>query len=291
MCDDTAAAAKGIRLLPTLDRGVGPVSGDPNRLQQVIWNLLSNAIKFTPRGGRVEVKLGRDASQVRIVVIDSGKGIAPSFLPYVFDRFRQADPTTTRQDGGLGLGLAIVKHLAELHGGTVMAQSSGAGKGAAFTVVLPISAPTTEELTQLPASPPDALRFDATCERDRLKGIHVLVVEDDADSRTLLAHVMRGCGATVSTAGSVSEALAMFDQGAFTILISDIGMPERDGYDLIRTLRAHPRGLHIPAIALTAFAREEDRANALQAGFQAHVTKPADPAKLVSQVAELCGRK
>jgi len=267
------------------------VNGDPGRLQQVLWNLLTNAIKFTPPDGLVtvfarEIERG-GARQVEISVTDSGQGIDPKFLPHVFDRFRQADASTTRRHGGLGLGLSIVKSLVEMHQGTVDAHSPGEGQGATFIVCLPLahshphpeapSGPKTPEQTQDPSS---------------LTGLRVLVVDDEPDARTLARRVLEERGAEVVTVGSAAEALEAVDGGsAVNVVVSDIGMPERDGYDFIRQMRAMPGSAgRVPAIALTALARDEDRKRTLQAGYQMHISKPVDPAELVTVIATLAGR-
>ncbi|HEX8162400.1 MAG TPA: PAS domain S-box protein [Pyrinomonadaceae bacterium] len=292
-----AAEAKGIRLQVILDRQSGPISGDPDRLQQVVWNLLSNAIKFTPKEGRVQVVLARVNSHLEVTVSDTGQGIPEEFLPYVFDRFRQADPTTTRTHGGLGLGLAIVRHLVELHGGSVKAESAGAGQGATFRVSLPLLAARRAE-----AAPPGESGEEARARVStyfagldcppELDGVRVLLVEDDADSRELLIMVLEHCRAeVVATAGS-QEAMSALEGWRPDVIISDIEMPGEDGYTFIRRLRALPaeRGGDTPAAALTAYARAEDRMRALVAGFQLHVPKPVEPAELVTVVASLAGR-
>jgi signal transduction histidine kinase/ActR/RegA family two-component response regulator len=277
---EPAASAKGIRVTTALDRHAGPVSGDPARLQQIVWNLLSNAIKFTPRGGHVEVKLSRVASHVEITIEDSGQGIAPEFLPHVFDRFRQADGATTRSHGGLGLGLAIVRHLVEAHGGSIEAASEGKGRGATFTVSLPIAAVRPDSRPSAAVEPG---------EEHRLDGVRVLVVDDEEDARALVAIVVEQRGAEVASAGSAAEALALLETFRPDVLVSDIGMPGRDGYDLIRAVRALPpeRGGRTPAVALTAYARVEDRVRAIRAGYQLHVPKPVEPEELVVVVASL----
>jgi signal transduction histidine kinase/CheY-like chemotaxis protein len=291
------AEAKAIRLQPLLDPQAGPVSGDPDRLQQVVWNLLSNAIKFTPKGGRVQVRLERINSHVEIVVSDSGRGISTEFLPHVFDRFRQADGTSTRKHGGLGLGLSIVRQLVELHGGTVGVESEGEGRGATFIVQLPlmVTSRQPDATGTLPRRHPtaggDDLSFDCP---PSLEGLRVLVVDDEADTRRLLRTVLERCGTEVTTAASAAEALESFLETKPDILISDIGMPEEDGYELIGKLRAAEanRGdnRRTPAIALTAYARVEDRVRALNAGFQVHVPKPIEPVELLAVVASLAGR-
>ena len=287
-----AANAKDVRIQKVTDTGVVSVAGDPARLQQVVWNLLSNAIKFTPKGGRVQVRLERIDSHIEIAVSDTGVGIKPSFLPYVFERFRQADMGTTRQHGGLGLGLAIVRHLVELHGGTVQAESHGEGQGATFVVKLPaVPVYQKNEFAERvhPAARETLTSYDCP---ERLDGLKVLVVDDEADARELLRVVIGQCGAEVRTAGSAQEALEAIENERPDLLISDIGMPGEDGYDLIRRVRAFPaeRGGNVPAIALTAYARTEDRMRALRAGYQMHVPKPVDLAELIIVVASLVRR-
>jgi PAS domain S-box-containing protein len=275
------ADSKGIALVTELDAG-GPVAGDPARLQQVVWNLLSNAVKFTPPGGHVRTILREIETHAVITVTDDGAGIAPEFLPHVFDRFHQADRSTTRRFGGLGLGLAIVKHLVELHGGTVHAASEGRGKGTAFTIAIPstrVAEPSDSPLA--PALPKDAW------EDVSFESIRILIVEDEPDTREFLKRVLEGRGATVVVTGSANEALAIFRRDPPDLLISDIGLPEVDGYDLIRAIRAEPAGAAnaMPAIALTAYARSEDRMRALRAGYQTHIAKPVEPAELLAAIA------
>ncbi|MDQ3255587.1 MAG: ATP-binding protein, partial [Acidobacteriota bacterium] len=286
-----AAEAKSIRLHLLLDPSADMVSGDPDRLQQVVWNLISNAIKFTPKNGRVQVRLERINSHVEVTVSDSGQGIEPEFLPHVFDRFRQADASTTRLHGGLGLGLAIVRQLVELHGGTVIADSKGEGQGATFVFTLPV--------LPMRASTMDAGRVhpqaDAVAGLDcppRIEGLRVLVVDDEPDTRELLRVVLEGCGAHVRTKGSAASALEALKQEAFDVLVSDIGMPGEDGYTFIAKVRAlgKEQGGRIPAAALTAFAREEDRIRSLWAGFQIHLPKPINPDELIAVVANLAER-
>ncbi|HEX4961046.1 MAG TPA: ATP-binding protein [Thermoanaerobaculia bacterium] len=284
-----AAEAKQIRLRRVLDPLAGPVAGDPARLQQVVWNLLSNAVKFTPKNGMVEVRLERVNSHLEIIVADNGPGISPEFLPHVFDRFRQHDASTTRRQGGLGLGLAIVRHLVELHGGTVRAKSPGEGQGSTFVVLLPVS---IAHLT-----PDDGMRVHPQaeiepCQDDEflnLKGIRVLVVDDEPDARETLQQILEHCGAEALTVGSAAEALRALETWRPDVLVSDIGMPGEDGYGLIRRVRALPpeRGGRTPAAALTAFARGEDRRRALHAGFQMHVAKPVEVNELAAVVASL----
>ena len=289
-----SADAKGIRLHAVLDPSAGPVSGDPNRLQQVFWNLLTNAVKFTPRGGRVQVVLERVDSNVEIRVIDTGEGIRPEFLPHVFDRFRQADATTTRRHGGLGLGLSIVKQLVELHGGSVRVKSAGVGRGATFTVALPLTAIHPEPHTDVERDHPRAASATTgpldTCVQ--IRGVKVLVVDDEPDARGLIKRLLEDCDAEVITAGSAAEALELVRAERPDVLASDVGMPGEDGYSLIRRVRAlrPDEGGRTPAIALTAYARAEDRVKAMLAGFQMHLTKPVEPAELVTTVASLIGR-
>jgi PAS domain S-box-containing protein len=284
-----AAEAKEIRLIKVLDPVRTVVSGDPHRLQQVVWNLLNNAIKFTPKGGRVQVVLERINSHVELSVNDNGTGIEASFLPHVFERFRQADASTKRSFGGLGLGLSIVKQLVELHGGTVSAASPGEGQGATFTVRLPVAS-TLEEAVPTPQAAPshgaDGL------EQISLDGVKVLVVDDEPDSRDLVKRILGGCRATVITAGSAAQALQHFHKERPHVIVSDIGMPDQDGYEFMRTVRSLRReeGGQTPAAALTAYARPLDRRQALLAGYQSHVVKPADPAELVTVVASLAGK-
>ncbi|HEX8735004.1 MAG TPA: ATP-binding protein [Pyrinomonadaceae bacterium] len=289
-----AAQAKEIRLQRVLDSGSSMISGDSNRLQQVIWNLLSNAVKFTPKGGRVQIRLERVNSHVEIIVSDTGIGIAPKVLPFIFDRFRQADSATTRQHGGLGLGLAIVRHLVEMHGGSVEAESGGEGQGATFTVRLPLVAlrsidvvPEADERVH-PTEGKD-IPFECTPE---LEGLHILVVDDEEDGRALVTTVLEKCGAKVTAVDSAPAALRVLSETRTDILISDIGMPGEDGYSLIRKVRALPaeQGGQIPAAALTAYARVEDRMRVLRSGFQIHLPKPVEPAELVAVVASLSGR-
>ena len=287
-----AAEAKGVRVQKVVDTGPISIPGDPVRLQQVVWNLLSNAIKFTPRGGRVQIRSERVNSHLEIVVSDTGQGISSDFLPHVFDRFRQADQKTSRQHGGMGLGLAIVRHLVELHGGTVNANSEGEGKGATFTVVLPV-APVYQVDPSAGRVHPGARDLlppnDIT---DRLDGLRILVVDDEADTRELLRQGLEYCGATVSLAGSAVEAIEAVTTKTPDILISDIGMPGVDGYDLIRRIRGLPAasGGKVPAIALTAYTRTEDRLQALRAGYDMHVPKPVELAELVAVAATVVRR-
>ncbi len=286
-----AAEAKEIRFQLQLDSPAGQVSGDPDRLQQVAWNLVSNAIKFTPKGGRVLVRLERVESHVEVAVSDTGQGIAPEFLPHVFDRFRQADATTTRAFGGLGLGLAIVRQLVELHGGTVRVESAGEGLGSTFTVSLPLAAVRGVAEDAEGVQPLAFTSAEFVCP-PQLGDLHVLVVDDEADTCEVLQAILEGCGARVRAVNSAAAALEALAEEAFDVLISDIGMPEEDGYSLIAKVRAldKERGGRIPAAALTAYAGEEDRIRTLRSGFQIHVPKPVSPNELVAVVANLADR-
>jgi CheY-like chemotaxis protein len=285
-----SAEAGGIELEVSLDPEASPISGDADRLQQVIWNLLTNAVKFTPAGGRVQVRLEQVDSFVQISVRDSGKGIDPQFLPDVFDRFRQADQTSTRRYGGLGLGLSIVRQLVTLHGGSVEAQSEGEGRGATFLVRLPRTI-TREATTKDEELSPSENSAPAN-RLMRLDDVRVLVVEDEADTRDVLRTVLEQCGSHVVTAESAAEALRVLGEWKPDVLVSDIGMPAEDGYSLIRKVRAMEAECNdtIPAIALTAYAKEEDRQRALGAGFQKHIAKPVEPVELAAVVADLAAR-
>lgn len=285
-----AIEAKKIQIQTILDPQAGMVAGDSDRLQQVIWNLLSNAIKFTPVGGQVEVRLEQKNAHVQITVSDTGKGINPEFVPYVFDRFRQADSSMTRAYNGLGLGLAIVRHLVELHGGTVDAHSDGEGLGATFMVKLPVVSipdPSADREFELQAetSVPDLFST-------HLDGLQVLVVDDDFDSLLFVGTVLEECGASVIRASSCTQAIELIKQFKPNVLLSDIGMPEEDGYSLIRKVRAltPEQGGRTPAAALTAYARAEDRTRSLLEGFQIHISKPIEPTELVAVVANLAAR-
>ena len=287
-----AVDAKGIQLQTMLDPAAGPISGDADRLQQIVWNLLTNAVKFTPKGGRIQVKVQRVDSHVEIVVSDSGVGISKEFLPYVFDRFRQADASTTRIHGGLGLGLSIVHQLVDLHGGSVSVQSEGEGKGATFTINLPFVGLINnlqEAESEHPAHSDHVISLDGL---PSLQGLKVLVVDDEPDTRELIGEVLRECGSEVITSRSAEEALEALQLHKPDILISYLGMPDEDGYSLISKIRALPseRGGQIPAAALTAYARAEDRMRVLRSGFQFHLPKPVDSAELVTVVASLAGR-
>jgi PAS domain S-box-containing protein len=283
-----AAQAKSIQIHTAFNEAIGQVTGDCARLQQIIWNLLTNAVKFTPEGGRIEVRLERVGTQAQITVSDTGKGISPDFLPYVFDYFRQADGATTRKFGGLGLGLAIVRHLVELHGGMVTAQSLGEGQGATFTVRLPL----IKECAGL-ENEPSANGSTDELVTTPLVGLSILVVDDDADTREYLSFLLEQAGATVICTASAYEALQVLVQSTPDILLSDIGMPEMDGYMLMRQVRTMPsnRGGQIPAIALTAYAGEMNQQQAIAAGFQQHISKPVEPEYLIQSITSLSSPK
>lgn len=281
-----SAVAKEIQLIFSRPDEACQLVADPDRLRQVIWNLLSNAVKFTGRGGSVRIDLQREGSQFALAVTDSGKGIEPQFLPYVFDRFRQADSSTTRKSGGLGLGLSLVRHICELHGGFAEAESEGDGKGSTFRIRLPIRAvaPAAPTERPRPSRSPEELPANQS-----LEGLRVLVVDDEADARELLALVLVEAGAVVRTADSAGEALRAVGTFRPQVLVSDVGMPGEDGYALVRRLRAlgPDQGGAIPAVAVTAYTREVDRLQALSSGFTTHVGKPVSPEALVAAVAHL----
>jgi signal transduction histidine kinase/ActR/RegA family two-component response regulator len=285
-----AAEAKSIHLEAACDALAGAVPGDADRLQQVVWNLLSNSVKFTPRGGTVRVCLERSEGQARIVVSDTGRGIAPEFLEHVFEPFRQADGSSTRSHRGLGLGLAIVRRLVELHGGQVRAESGGPGRGARFTVEIPSGEPLVER-RQTPVDGAAGGGFPGVF-RLSLDGLRVLVVDDEPDFRDLLVTLLEERGAAVHAAASAAEALRTLPSLRPDVLLSDIAMPDVDGYELIRRLRALPAesGGRVPAVALTAYARAEDRRRVLLSGFNMYLAKPVDPEELVAVVASLGGR-
>jgi PAS domain S-box-containing protein len=286
-----AADAKGVRLEPILDPQASPVSGDPERLQQVLWNLLSNAVKFTGRGGKVQIRLGRMNSHIEVTVADTGIGIPREFLPHVFERFRQADAGMARERGGLGLGLSIARQLAEMHGGTIEAASGGPGQGATFTVKLPLMIvhPTREDPGRVY---PRAVAAAQPIPRGDLQDVHVLAVDDDPDALTLVAELLEAAGARVSTASSADDALRVLEAELPQVIVTDLGMPRVDGFELIERIRGHRNPLvrHVPAAALTAYARSDDRVRALRAGFQIHLAKPIDPAELVTAIAALAKR-
>jgi PAS domain S-box-containing protein len=280
-----AAQGKSISVRAVLDSRSKPVAGDPQRLQQVFWNLLNNAIKFTPKGGRIEVLLRGVDSQLVVSFADSGIGISPEFLPHVFDRFRQADSSTTRVHSGLGLGLAIVKHIVELHGGVVKARSEGENRGATFEVCLPVAA-VRDESIGLSKAAVDGREEPPV---QKLQGINVVVVDDDDDSRDLIARTLIKSGASVRTAGSAHEGLCLIDETVPDVLVSDIGMPEMNGFSFIESVRSRPteKGGKVPAAALTAYTRVEDRVQALCAGFQILLPKPVDAGELIATVRSL----
>ncbi len=286
-----AADAKGLRLEMVLDPQANQVSGDPERLQQILWNLLSNAVKFTSRGGKVQIRLARVNSHIEVSVADTGVGIEPSFLPLVFERFRQADATITREHGGLGLGLSIARQLAEMHGGTLEAASGGRGQGATFTLKVPLMIVRPEREESARVHPHGKAGAGAIPLND-LHDVHVLAVDDDADALMLVAEVLSAAGARVSTSPSAEEALKLIDAELPNVLVADLGMPRIDGFQLIAQIRGHRNPLvrRTPAAALTAYARSEDRVKALRAGFQIHLAKPIDPAELIAAVAALARR-
>lgn len=285
-----SAGAKRIAIDFTPEMACCLLVADPERLQQVVWNLLSNAVRFTEPRGKIGVSLKMAGSRVLVEVSDTGQGIEPSFLPFVFDRFRQADSSMTRRVGGLGLGLALVRYIVELHGGKAEAFSEGRGKGAVFRVDLPVratfpSSPAPDNEVKVPSTPAQGCVA--------LKGVRVLVVDDEADARDLIATVLMQAGAEVETADSAAEGMELFKRRPPDVLVSDVGMPEEDGFSFIERIRAlsPDQGSRIPALALTAFARESDRARALRAGFTAHAGKPVEPSVLASAVSNLAGNR
>ncbi|MCA1577946.1 MAG: response regulator [Acidobacteria bacterium] len=282
-----AAQAKGITLDYWAQPGLGAISADSARLQQIIWNLLSNAVKFTPHGGKISVRVERDGPNAKVTVSDTGQGIEREFLPRVFDRFRQADSSTTRSFGGLGLGLAIVRHLVELHGGTVSADSDGVGKGATFSASFPLLSDRAEPITILHSGEMHASELHS------LDGLRVLLVDDEIETREIISTVVERTGAKVKTCTSAREALTELVAWRPDVILSDIGMPDEDGYSFIGRVRALPsnEGGATPAAALTAYAREEDRKQALAAGYQMHIAKPIGAGQLVTMIAKLAGRE
>jgi PAS domain S-box-containing protein len=286
-----AADARNIHLQIAFDPRTSPISGDPDRLQQIIWNLLTNAIKFTPKGGRVQVWFERIESHIEITIKDTGQGIAPELLPHVFDRFRQSDSSSTRRQGGLGLGLSIVRQLVELHGGTVTAESPGTGEGTTFKVIFPLMS-VHHELRDIEMTRPPIASHTRTDRQPSLNDLRVLVVDDEPDARELVAAVLTGRGAEVVAVGSGDAALEEMGRQLFDVLVSDIGMPQMDGYTLIEKVRQLPadRGGRIPAAALTAYAGVEDRMRVLSAGYQMHIPKPVEPAELATVVGSIALR-
>ena len=284
-----AADTKNIMITRTLAADVGPIVADAGRIQQVVWNLLTNAVKFTPSGGRIDVKLACIGTSAQLVVRDTGKGISKEFLPHLFERFRQADSSTTRAYGGLGLGLAIVRHLVELHGGTVTAESDGEGKGSTFTVTLPAGGATQLPLVPLERVPTSGALQAAS---GTLEGVRVLIIDDDEDTCEMTSAVLKHAGATPFAVTSAREARRALRTMRPDVIVCDLGMPGENGYDFIRELRAATgaQGAVITAIAMTAYARQEDRQRSLAAGFQRHLPKPVEPVDLVAAVQKLARR-
>jgi CheY-like chemotaxis protein/anti-sigma regulatory factor (Ser/Thr protein kinase) len=286
-----AADARSINLKAAFNSDIGPILGDPDRLQQIVWNLLTNAIKFTPKEGDVQVRLERNDSHALITVSDSGQGIATELLPHIFERFRQADSSNTRSNGGLGLGLSIVRQLVELHRGTVTAESPGQNAGTTFTIMLPLPSlhevPNATEKTD-----PKNERNSPTTEPHSLSGLCVLVVDDETDTRELVAAVLTTCGAEVVSVGSATEALDQIERQRFDLMISDIGMPNMDGYDLIKSIRqlGEDHGGRTPAMALTAYAGIDDRKRAMAAGYEMYISKPFVAAELIGAAIFLAER-
>jgi CheY-like chemotaxis protein len=285
---------KGVALTAVIDVQGDVVFGEANRLQQAIWNLLSNAVKFTNEGGRIEARLRRAENEIEITVSDTGIGIEPQFLPYVFERFRQADSSSTRKYGGLGLGLAIAHHIIELHGGSISASSPGRNQGATFMIRLPLAMTSQSPQAgrwRLESEAPQIKWRKGSEGYQRLDGARILVVEDDPETLDMLKFIFDECGAEVTTADSVSEALEALERFRPDALVSDIAMPNQDGYDLIRQVRSRGpgQGGKIPAVALTAYASAEDRIRVLASGYQTHVSKPVDPGELIATVASLTG--
>jgi CheY-like chemotaxis protein len=286
-----AADAKGVHIVTIVDPRTAPVSGDPERLQQVLWNVLSNAVKFTPRDGNVQVRLERVDSHVEITVTDTGAGIPAEFLPHVFERFRQADAGISRERGGLGLGLAITRHLVELQGGRIFVESDGPGKGVTFRIELPLRISKTlvrVEEREHPQTPRPGLPIAVP----RLEGVRILAVDDDRDALSMDREILEATGATVTTADSAQNALAALQEVTPDVLLADLGMPQMNGFDLIDRVRRseRPGVREIPAAALTAYARSEDRTKALRRGFQLHLAKPIDPGELMAAMAALAKR-
>jgi CheY-like chemotaxis protein len=277
------AQAKGVTLQKTITPHIGTITGDPNRLQQVFWNLLSNSIKFTPKGGKIHIVVGWSGPTLEIRIKDSGLGISPEFIPYVFDRFRQGDASLTRQYGGLGLGLAIVKQLVELHGGTVRAESSGVGYGSSFIVNLPFVAEDAKN------DPLPLLKEYSDEKKVLLAGRKILVIDDEADARELINRILTYCKASVITAATAKEGLELLKREKPDVIISDVSMPDKDGYQFINEVRqlSPENGGRTPAVALTAFARADDMAKAISAGYQQHLCKPVDSYELITAINHL----
>ncbi|HEY8414087.1 MAG TPA: ATP-binding protein, partial [Pyrinomonadaceae bacterium] len=286
------ADAKGIRIEAQLDNEPARVLGDEGRLQQVIWNLLSNAVKFTNSGGRVLVKVSQANSAVEIRVTDTGQGISRKFMPYVFDRFSQADSTTTRHHGGLGLGLAIARHLVEIHGGTIRAASRGEGEGATFTITLPLIEAVAKKGEPVPRAVAAVAENGLAGVSQLLSGVNVLLVDDDSDTLNVMATALAGRQANVTAVSSAGEAIQAIKQQRPDVLVSDIAMPDEDGYGLIQKVRLLENGesQSIPAVAITAYAKEEDRKRALASGFQIYLAKPVELTELVKVVARAARR-
>jgi PAS domain S-box-containing protein len=284
-----AADAKGVQLLDVLDRRNTLVSGDPDRLQQIVWNLLTNAVKFTDRAGRVEVRLAGGDAHVEIIVSDSGQGIAPALLPHVFDRFRLADGSSSRQRGGLGLGLAICRHLVELHGGTISVSSDGEGQGSTFRVELPLGTMRPDALPEVGHAPRRTDRDDLNPSAARLDGVRVFIVDDEPDTLVPLCEALERSGAIVTTFSSADDVIEALQVTVPDLLVSDIGMPVTDGFELLRTIQQRPERAirQLPVVALTGYAQQQDRTRMLAAGFHAHLAKPIDPAELVAAVAAM----
>lgn len=287
-----AADARGIRIECSFDASDARVSGDPERLQQILWNLVSNAVKFTDRGGQVDVWLVRSDSHLEVRVHDTGIGVAPEFLPYVFERFRQGDSGVTREYGGLGLGLAITKHLVEMHGGTISVSSPGRGAGATFSVRLPVIGARPKE-REVPRVPPRTHRAGVEIPLVALRGVAVLAVDDDVDALMMVREILEAAGASVTTADSARQALSLMQVNPPDVLLADVAMPKMSGFELISEVRQSPdpRLRNVPAAALTAYARSEDRAQALRSGFQLHLAKPIDPGELMGAIASLATQR
>jgi hypothetical protein len=279
------AQAKGVLLDQAIDPSAEPVNADPGRLQQVIWNLLTNAIKFTPQGGRIAVRVERVGSQMQVSVTDTGEGINPEFLPHLFERFSQADGSTRRTHGGLGLGLSIVRNIVEMHGGTVRAESAGEGQGATFIFALPARADDGQRRKGVASAPQAAAAPAFRVDSPQLRGLKVLVVDDEKDAREFVKRLLVECHAVPQLAASAEEAKQLLESFKPDLILSDIGMPGEDGYEFMREIRR--KGVKTPAIALTAYARSDDRLRSLQAGYQIHLTKPIEPAELIETVASL----